>query len=302
VARRPIESRLLDLMENDPRAAAIPPDAAFVWLRLGRLIARFGGLDTFRFGPGLRSVTDLAAWFRLSVTEVETTIETLVRMGALIALEGEGYAFPDWVGLASRKALTARENGRKHRPQAKSEAPESLVPGQRRLPLMAAIPGGRASVTQPTTTTTQDSGSQVVVSPSAATLAPEDEVLAWEIGRSAGMADSKIRRTLRCVGEWRNAGASPDLIREVASKVLHRPEPPPKGFRSLRYFDDAIRDQLTARAQPAVVPLAKPESDPIEEAGRRAWSAQLEAWRQGGCIGPMPPRLEDFIERARAVA
>ena len=131
---------------------------------------------------------------------------------------------------------------------------------------------------------------------------PEDEALAWAIGHSAGMADSKIRRTLSCVAEWREAGASPDLIREVASKVLQRPEPPPKGFRSLRYFDEAIRDELTARGQPvAVAALGKP-GDPIQEAGRRAWSAELAAWQQGGCAGPMPPRLEHFIERARAAA
>src|SRR5690242_13295828 len=123
-------------METDPRAAAIPPDAAFVWLRVGRLIARFGGLDAFRFGPGLRSVTELAAWFRLSVTELSATLERLVQLGALVALEGEGYAFPDWVGLASPRAVAARENGRKHRPQARPEAPEPPVPGQRRLPLM----------------------------------------------------------------------------------------------------------------------------------------------------------------------
>ena len=116
------------------------------------------------------------------------------------------------------------------------------------------------------------------------------------------MADSKIRRTLRCIGEWRDAGASPDLIREVASKVLQRPEPPPEGFRSLRYFEDAIRDELTARAQPAAVPaLGKPEH-PTQAAGSRGWSAELEAWRQGGCVGPMLPQLEHFIERARASA
>ena len=64
-------------------------------VRLGRLIAQFGGLDAFRFGPGLRSVTELANWFRLSVTELEAALETLVQMGALIALEGKGYAFPE---------------------------------------------------------------------------------------------------------------------------------------------------------------------------------------------------------------
>ena len=222
-------------------------------------------------------------------------------MGALIALEGEGYAFPDWTGIASRKAVTARENGRKHRTQAKAEVLEPPVPGQRRLPLMTAIPGGRASVTQPTTATTQDSSSQVVVRQPIVALTPEDEALAWEIGRRAGMADAKIRRTLTCVGEWRDAGASPGLIREVASKVLQRPEPPPKGFRSLRYFDDAIRDEISARAQPTGPTLAKP-GNAIEEAGRRAWSAELETWRQGGCTGPIPPRLDHFIERARAAA
>jgi len=129
---------LLDLIETEPRAAVIPPLAALVWLRLGRLIARFGGLDVFQFGPAIPSVTELAAWLRLSVTDLASALETLVGVGALIEL-GDGYAYPDWTGLASRKAVTARENGRKHRPQGKPQEQEPPVPEQRRLPLMAAL-------------------------------------------------------------------------------------------------------------------------------------------------------------------
>ena len=301
MARRPIESRLLDLMETDPRAAAIPPDAAFVWLRLGRLIAHFGGLDAFRFGPGLRSVTELAAWLRLSVTELETTIETLVRMGALIALEGEGYAFPDWTGIASRKAVTARENGRKHRPQAKSEAPESPVPGQRRLPLMAAIPGGRASVTDATSSSEEklESGKEEEVAP--AVSVTEAETLAQELGRMVGLSEAQTRRSVSHVEVWLRRGATAEMVREVIGRVLQRRKLPT--ITGLGYFGPAVEDALLAKPKLAATPvLAKPESDPIEEAGRRAWSAELETWRQGGCVGPMPPRLEHFIERARAAA
>jgi hypothetical protein len=299
VARRPIESRLLDLMETDPRAAAIPPDAAFVWLRLGRLIAHFNGLDTFRFGPGIRSVTELADWFRLSVTELETTIEILVRMGALIALEGEGYAFPDWTGIASRKAITARENGQKHRPRTRSEALESPVPGQRRLPLMAAIPGGRASVTNATSSEENlESRKEEEVAPT--TSVTEAIALAQELGRMVGLSEAQTRRSVGHVEVWLRRGATADMVREVIGRVLQRRKLPT--ITGLGYFGPAIEDALLVQPKPAVVFVAKPESDPFEEAGRRAWSAELEAWRLGGCVGPMPPRLEHFIERARAAA
>jgi hypothetical protein len=300
VARRPIESRLLDLMETDPRAAAIPPDAAFVWLRLGRLIAHFGGLNAFRFGPGLRSVAELAAWFRISVTELETTIETLVRMGALITLDGEGYAFPDWTGIASRKAITARENGQKHRPRAKAEVPEPPVPGQRRLPLVAAIPGGRGSVTHATSSSEEDLESRREEEVASTTSVTEAEALAQELGRMVGLSEAQTRRSVGHVEVWLRRGATADMVREVIGCVLQRRKLPT--ITGLSYFGPAIEDALLAKPKPAVVFVAKPEADPLGEAGRRAWSAELEAWRLGGCVGPMPPRLEHFIERARAAA
>src|SRR5689334_19892715 len=115
-------------------------------MKMGRLIESQDGVDTFQFDAVIPSLTDLAIRMHLPEPQFVCLLTLLFVWGALENLDG-GFAFPDWVGLASVKAVTARANGRQHRakpklPDPEPPSPEPRVPGQRRLPLMAAIRGG----------------------------------------------------------------------------------------------------------------------------------------------------------------
>ena len=283
--RRPLETRLLDLIETHPIAANLSAAAAYAWLRLGRAIAGSGELDTLRLRPGLATLEELARAFRLSVTEAARGLDELIRKGCLLACEG-GFQLPDWTGVAATKAISARNNGRKHRAAGAQE--------QRRLPLLTVIRGDRASVTDATTTTSENQSSKkAVVAP-----ANEAETIAQELGEIAELTAAQARRSAGRVDVWLQMGITVDTMRAAIQHVLQRPNRPP--ITGLGYFDGAIRDASRA-ALPRAASMEEPV-DPLQQRARKAWQALILAWQGGGCVGPMPPRLEHFMERERLSA
>src|SRR5689334_7249557 len=91
----------------------------------------------FRFNESTPSVGALAQELELPEPVLVGILATLTAWPAVIGIEG-GFALPEWMGFASRKAVTARENGRRHRPRPTDVEPtpetEQPVMGQRRLP------------------------------------------------------------------------------------------------------------------------------------------------------------------------
>ncbi len=284
--RLPIETRLLDLIETHPLAASLSAGAAFAWLRLGRATDRSGELDTFRLRPGLATLDELARAFRLSVTEAARGLHELIRKGCLLVIAG-GFQLPEWTGIASRKAVSARKNGRKH----VGTDPEK----QRRLPLLASVTGGASLVTHATTTTQNLSlERKVVVAPEPASVT-EAEAVAQELGGLIGLTGVQAGRSAAQVEVWLRQGVSVDAMREGIRRVLSRPNLPP--ITGLGYFAGAILDAQGSRP-PASLSVEEIEVDPVEQRARRAWSDAIVAWNNNGRAGARP-LVEDFIERAR---
>jgi hypothetical protein len=295
MARKSPESRLLDLIERDPRAAALPPAAAMLWIRLARLMAQFGEPAAFHWSVTLRSVSDLAVWFRVSVTETETQIRNLLETGALLEL-ADGFALPDWTGIDSQKARSARENGRKGGRPRRDGAPAQLS-----LPPMA-IPGGRSGAppgavpaeTQETHGVDATSSSLKEVD----SLEVEEEVaergaIVRELGALCRMSGSQIRRSSECVDRWLARGATRALLRDVVERIVTRPNA--KSITSFAYFEPAVTEALR---QAPIEPIAESVAS-LPDAlvlARRQWAAELERWNADGRKGPSPkrPESDDF--------
>ena len=106
------ETRLLDLIDSDPRVAYLPPGTLMVWVRLARLMDKLGSPTELRFTGTMRGVGDLARWFRLSEAETSSHLAFLVAAGTLTEV-ADGFDLPEWAAPPNLKARAARENGRK---------------------------------------------------------------------------------------------------------------------------------------------------------------------------------------------
>jgi len=271
--------RLFRRLEDDVRLRTLPMAAQHLWLKLMRLAL---GTDdgVLRLGSDFGFLTALSIAVSHAESETETAWKSLEARGlALRGDDGASIVMPDAAEGAER-AKSARSNGLRGGRPRKGETPEAAAL-RRQGSLMLPVAGGVSEIQE---TERKPPGES---SRAASSLASEQKevaaagegfvTLGLELAEIAQMDPNKRWNTLPVKG-WLDAGASPDLLREVVASVAARAGYTPPG--SLMYFAKAVAD---ARERTVLTPEARAAEGRIAER-----TAAIAAWQAGGCQGPPP--------------
>lgn len=276
MARRCTCSKIIGLLHEDPRLRTLPLAAQALWLHLAHAMLRpgFDGALPFR-DP--RRVSLLVS---AEVSEVVPLLGLLIAEG-LLTEEGESLVAP-LLREAEARVLAARRNGAKGGRPRRDETAEQAArrrQGELLMPIEAPRKPPETSAAGFPRTTTSSSLSERDSKP----VVREEtwQQLGGELVRIAGLDPSRMDR--RPVREWLEAGASPELIRQVFGQVSGRPGYEAGKVSSLRYFGAAIMRELEA-AVPAssLPPLGQVATD---------FELEVQRWKESGYQGPAPQRV-----------
>lgn len=290
MARKCVCDNLMATEFVQVRLRLVPAAARWVWLMLAKAMAVSDEPGVLQFGSGVGLFALVSAIASVSETEAETEVQNLIGVGLLTRSEDGRIALPMPQKATSRRADAARINGlRGGRPKKADieRAQASLV-----LPLPGSAdekPNGnptRAALVSPTTTSTSSSVS------SSSETETDWVPVARDACEAAGFDETSGLHTYGIVRDWMAAGATRDMILEL---IKRRTTPK---VRSLRYFDQAIREAIRMEAvRPAPV-AAQPQ---WERDARRRWNDDVDAWQAYGRNGEMP-NLQAYLAKGREEA
>jgi hypothetical protein len=276
--------KLFQRLEGDVRLRTLPMAAQFLWLKLMRLAATTPGFDgVLRFGSDLGFLTAVSVAVSHAETEVETALGALERRGLVEpGADGESLRLPDAEHAAARTEA-ARVNGLRGGRPRKGETREAYNArrqGAFMLPLQGGVPETQETETEPA-----EESSRLAANPSESeegSSKPREAPwvsLGTELAAIAGLDGARGGFNLMPVKGWVDAGASPDLLRDVLRRCAARPGYRP--VRSLQYFHQAVMDAMREAAPPEP---AQPTT---------GYAEAMRAWQRGGCQG-IPPSLAEW--------
>ena len=222
-------------------------------------------------------------------TDIETDLAALVELGWLeIDDDGRGVALPG-VQAASARAEAARINGLKGGRRRNGETLEAMR-ARKQGSLMLPIAGGAGETneteTEPNTESSRAAAKPIAREAKQAADAREETdwvALGMELGDIAGLDTARGRWTCQDVKGWLDAGATPDLIRDVVRHRVSTRKPELGPIGSLKFFTKAVLEAID-RAAPPPPPAIRPAS---------GYEAALRQWKENGAHGA-PPRLAEW--------
>lgn len=260
---------------------ALPPAAQLLFFRL--LAAAAGAEDRGHLRFPDRVSASVSRLLNRPETDVETDLAALADLG-WITLDDDGRG----VWMAGAKAASARaeaaqinglRGGRPRRGESKEAARE-----RRQAEMLFGMQGGAAE-TQETKPEPKPESSRVAAMASSmeesSSKPRENPVwvsLGMELAEMAGLDPAKGGHNLLPVKGWIDAGADPDVVREVIRRCVARPSYKP--VRSLQWFHQPVMEAVRKAAAP----------EPTEPSG---YEAVLREWQRNGMQGS-PPSLAEW--------
>lgn len=277
--------KLFERLEGDVRLRTLPMAAQFLWLKLMRLASTTPGFDgVLRFGSDLGFITAVSVAVSHAESEVETALAALERRGLVErGADGESLRLPDAEHAAARTEA-ARINGLRGGRPRKGETREAYN-ARRQGALMLPLQGGAAETRETETEPGAESSrvaaaSSLEVQEGSSKPREADWVsLGTDLAAIAGIDGARGGFNLLPVKGWVDAGASPDLLRDVLRRCAARPGYRP--VRSLQYFHQAVMDAMREAAPPEP---AQPTT---------GYAQAMRDWQRGGCQG-IPPSLDEW--------
>lgn len=266
--------RIEALLEGLPWFKALPGGARWLCFKLVKLMATPAYDGAIPYSDSAR----VSLLVSMTEPETKTYLETLLETQLLARDDAGRLTCPAMEGVSAR-ARAARENGRKGgRPR--KDAAVTPQNDARQVVAKLPIPGGLSKPTEtqawdtpsagvpPRTTTTCSevkSSSSTGLSPEACALGREAMAIAGIVSRRPDWSPAE---------RWLAAGHSAEHVLSVIRARAASPSYDASRISSLAYFDKAI-------GTPA------PQPQPIQR-DSTPWLDAVEAWEEGGRIGPMP--------------
>ncbi|MBW6399996.1 hypothetical protein KPL78_19200 [Roseomonas sp. HJA6] len=297
MARACLCDRWLNRAAGDMGFRALPLLARMLWFEILAASTLAPEKGVLRFPC---SVSDaVSRLVNRTETDVETDLAALADLGWLdLDEDGRSVALPG-VKAASARTEAARTNGLRGGRPRKGETRETARE-RRQGTLMLPMAGGAAE-TQETETEPRPESSRAAAKPiaiekkEAADAREETDwvALGAELFVLAGLDPARGHHSALPVKGWLEAGAPPDLIREVVRTVAARPRRDGKPIGNLMYFGRAVMEALdTARARPE--PAAPSDWDLYQ-------AEVMRDWESNGRHG-VPMSIDDWRATRRAVA
>lgn len=275
--------RWLSRAASDLGFLSLPPMAQLLFFRL--LAAAMGSDEKGRIRFPASVSASVSRLLNRTETEVETDLATLAELGWL-TLDEDGRGI--WIAgakAASAKTEAAQINGlRGGRPRKgeTAEAARERRQGAVIVPISGGMEAGPETHGKPTEESSRAAAKLIDKEEAAAATreAPAWVSLGQELAAIAGMDGARGGFNLTPVKGWVDAGASPEVLREVVGRCAARP-----GYtapRSLQYFHQPVMEALNA-ARPR-------EAMPSVATG---YEAALRDWQRNGCQG-LPPSLAEW--------
>lgn len=302
MARKCACERLLDLVEHQPQFMRAGLAGTMVFIKLVRMMTRFGDGSSLRLGFVFGSWKEVADWARIPETELETQLENLKLCG-IVDFDGASVSISETLVPRDRRAEAARLNGGKGgRPRKNGPAPhqrEFLYPYEGGLSEVSAAPAETKTETQRGTQLETGTGGGTTTSFSERESSSESNRTdpPWVLlGRDLAAIlhlDPDGRHRFDIVKGWLEAGASSAMLKEVFREVMARKSPPP--HPSFSYLDKVIRPRLrTSVATSSGPEVASPMT--VEQHKRAAeWDAIYTRWKKEGFHGVQAPKRKDWI-------
>jgi hypothetical protein len=266
----------------------MPAAAQLLWVRLITAMQR-SQISVLRFGSDIMNQKNIAMFIQIDETEIETHMETLLARGLLVRDADGAIACPMLKAAVTRSEIN-RENGKKGGRPRKNPDPTNQTT------LLLPIDGGalqnqktkNQSETEQQTKTAQTPPSTTYLSSKeiSKVSVSEDE---WQaVGKEVlALIDYDPARNFIHAGPvrgWMMDGADREMILDVVSTIMNRPNPPT--ITKLTYFTKAIAERIAA--QP-----------PKKSTAERAYDEAVAVWEITGRTGRRPER-QDFSGRAAA--
>lgn len=280
-------NKLLEVLDN-PLMATLEPDTRMLWLDIARVLQK-AGISVLRFGIEVLKPKSLLRLLNRPETETETDLETKITKlceRGFLRLESDGAISCPLLAAAQTRAEINRANGlRGGRPRK-----DGQPPGQRTM--LLPLQGGVKVETEKTETQTKPAETDAHTSSKTINNSNDSKVSDAEYhdtGRAVldaiGIDPARSFLHYGHVMSWLQAGASKELIVEVITRIMARPGASAERVKSLKFFDAAIRDELTKQ------PKAKPEWEREWERANRLYELTGRGER---------PRVEDYKRRFAA--
>lgn len=302
MARKCACERLLDLVEHQPQFMRAGLAGAMVFIKLVRMMTRFGDGSSLRLGFVFGSWKEVADWARIPETELETQLQNLKLCG-IVDFDGASVSISETLVPRDRRAEAARINGGKGgRPRKNGPAPhqrEFLYPYEGGLSEASAHSAETKIETQHETQAgaAAESGSTTSFSERESSSESNRTDPPWVLlGRELAAIlhlDPNGKYRFDIVKGWLEAGATSAWLAEVFREVMARKSPPP--HPSFSYLDKVIRPRLRANVASSLAPeVASPMT--VEQRNRAAeWDAIYGRWQKEGFHGVQIPKRKDWI-------
>lgn len=294
MSRRCACSRLLEIVQSDPRLLVLPLAVSGLFVRLAGLAARMEAPGVFRIGGNPLGFDQVSLLVSCRETEVETWVENLVQVGLLARDAADGaLLMPMAVGAEARdQARKSRENGRLGGRPRRGETP-AAARERRQGSMLLPIAGGvseKPAQTQPETLAGARLASQPAsISEAGSSSQPASraaDALVREVGEElaaiAGFDPARDAYSLHDVRAWLDAGATRELLVDVIGGIAGRSSYQ-KPQRYWRYFDPAVR-QAIADWRPVAA-----NAPAVRDPAVVAWEKDRADWEANGRRGSPPP-------------
>lgn len=313
MARVTTEQKMLQMATHNIRLRALGHAAIGIWVQLISYIIEYGTDGVLVPGnggaPTLEEIATVG--LRMDVTELVTHLETYTETQLITHDRTVGTIGLPGALMPSRKALAARENGKKGGRPPKHHNPKPQDDPRQRTAIMG-IAGGKDMATE-TQRETHDPKLSLEVNnnlkakPAAQDVDAVFKVLGRKAWERAGFDPARDRGNWGQVRQWvadalaegLSAAETERLVMHVVGTLADREAEKKTPIAHMGYFSKAIARAIAERDIPALVCTTEAEfaADAAYQEAHRQWV--LDA--ANGSDAPQP-RREDFITRARVAA
>lgn len=313
MARVTTEQKMLQMATHNLRLRAMGHAAIGIWVQIISYIIEYGTDGVLVPGVGgAPTLAEIAAvGLRMTETELQTHLETYAETQLVTHDVAVGTIGLPGALMPSRKALAARENGKKGGRPPKHHNPRPQDDPRQRTAIMG-IAGGKGMDAETKTETHAPKLSLEVNNSLKAKPAAQDvDAVFRALGRRAweraGFDPARDKGNWGQVRQWVadamaegfSAAETERMVMEVVGRVTDRQAEKKRSIKHMGYFNDAIAEAIATRDIPALTC-----STEAEFAAEAAWREAHRQWvidAANGSDAPQP-RLDDFIARARTAA
>ncbi|WP_010514079.1 hypothetical protein [Komagataeibacter oboediens] len=313
MARVTTEQKMLQMATHNIRLRALGHAAIGIWVQLISYIIEYGTDGVLVPGNGAAPTLEEIATvgLRMDVTELVTHLETYAETQLITHDCTVGTIGLPGTLMPSRKALAARENGKKGGRPPKHHNPKPQDDPRQRTAIMG-IAGGKDMSTE-TQRETHDPKLSLEVNnnlkakPAAQDVDAVFRVLGRKAWERAGFDPARDRGNWGQVRQWvadalaegLSAAETERLVMNVVATLADRQAERKLPITHMGYFNKAIAKAIAERDIPALVCTTEAEfaADAAYQEAHRQWVLDAAS----GSDAPQP-RREDFIARARVAA